>query len=70
MFWKINYAIDDGYAIHSRVCIINEISKGRALKVFNTQIKSNLNGNQIVCGKYTQITLCDNDVLIYDCSSC
>lgn len=66
MFWKINYVIDDGYAIHSRVCIINEKSKERALKVFNTQIESNLKGNQTVRDKYTQITLCDSDVLIYD----
>lgn len=66
MFWKINYAIDDGYAVHCRVCIINETSKERAIKAFDTRIKSNLRGERFIIDEYTQITLCDNDILLYD----
>ena len=66
MFWKINYAIDDGYAVHTRVCIINAKSNERASKVFNERIKSRLKGNEFVNDKYTRITPCDDDVLIYD----
>lgn len=66
MFWKINYVVDDGHSIHCRVCIINEKSKERAIKVFNTQIKEVLKGERFVRDEFTEVTLCDNDVLIYD----
>lgn len=66
MFWKINYVVDDGYAAHCRICIINEKSKEKAIKVFDTQIKSKLKGERIIRDEQTQITLCDNDILLYD----
>ena len=66
MFWKINYIIDDGYAWHRRVCIITADSKEKALEVLNTEIGSKLTGERIMLDKYTEITECDNNVILYD----
>lgn len=65
MIWRIDYVVDDGYAHHKRMCIINEESREKALKVFDTQIKSKLKGERFVCDESTKITLCD-DRLVYD----
>lgn len=65
MIWRIDYIVDDGYTHHKRVCIINEESEEKALKVFDTQIKSKLKGERLVCDESTKITLCD-DGLVYD----
>lgn len=66
MFWKINYIIDDGYAWHRRVCIIVADSKEKALEILNTEIGSKLTGERIMLDKYTEITECDNNVILYD----
>ena len=65
MIWRIDYVVDDGYAHHKRICIINEESKEKALKAFDVIINSSLKGERFICDKYTKITLCD-DRLVYD----
>lgn len=66
MFWKINYIIDNGYDWYKKVCIIKADSKEEALKILNTEIGSKLKGDRMILDKYTEITECDNNVIIYN----
>lgn len=66
MFWQINYVIDDGYDWHNKVCIIRADSKEKALEILNTEIGSKLKGERMILDKYTEITECDNDVILYN----
>lgn len=66
MLWKINYIIDDGYARIKRVCIIKAGSKEKALEILHSEICSKLRGEDMILDKYTEITECDNDVILYD----
>lgn len=66
MFWKINYVIDDGYAWHRKVCIIKADSKNKALELLNTEIGSKLKGERMILDEYTEITECDNGVVLYN----
>jgi hypothetical protein len=66
MFWKINYIIDDCYDWYKRVCIIKADSKEKALELLNTEIGSKLKGERMILCEYTEITECDNDVILYN----
>lgn len=66
MFWKVNYIIDDGYDWHKRVCIINANSKEKAFEIFRTEICAKLKGERFILDKYTEITECKNNVILYD----
>lgn len=66
MFWKINYIIDDGYAWHRQICIIKAESKETALEILHTEVGLKLKGDRCILDKYTEITECDNDVILYN----
>lgn len=66
MFWKVNYTIDDGYALHKRVCIINAESKKKAIEISSDEIYSKLKGKGIIVDKHTEITECENNTLLYN----
>ena len=42
------------------------IHKEKALEILNTEIGSKLTGERIMLDKYTEITECDNNVILYD----
>ena len=66
MFWKVKYIIDDGYAWHNCVCIIKAESKEIALDILHTEIGLKLKGERVILDRYTEITECENDVILYD----
>ena len=66
MFWKINYIIDDGYDWYKRVCIVKADNKEKALEILYTEIGSKLKGERTILPKYTEITECDNDIILYN----
>lgn len=66
MFWKINYVVDDGYTWHKKVCIVKAGSKERALEILYEEISKKLKGERIILSKYTEITKCENDVILYN----
>lgn len=66
MLWKVNYIIDDGYDWHKQVCIIKAESKEIALEILHTEVGLKLKGERVILSKYTEITECDNDVILYN----
>lgn len=66
MFWKINYIVDTGYDWEHYVCIIKAESKEKALYILNFEIGLKLKGERMILDKYTEITECDNDVILYN----
>lgn len=66
MFWKINYIIDDGYDWHKKVCVVKADSKEKALEILDVEIGSKLKGERMILDKYTEITECDDNVVLYN----
>lgn len=70
MFWKVKYYIDDGYAVHRATCVIHADSEEKAHEILHNEVGKKLStsskGNKIIVDKYTNITKCEDDVILYN----
>jgi len=66
MFWKIKYIVDDGYTWHRKICIINAENEQKALNILDYRIGLKLKGERMILDEFTEITKCDNDVILYN----
>ena len=70
MFWKVRYVIDDGYTWHGATCVIQADSKEEAHEILLNEIGKKLGknskGNKIILDEHTEITKCENNVILYN----
>lgn len=64
--YMVKYVIDDGYDQFNHVCIISAEDESSAYNIFRDEMKKTLTGERFVVDKYTEITKCEDDVILYN----
>jgi hypothetical protein len=64
--YMVKFVIDDGYAQHNEMCIISAEDEKSAHLILLDKVVTSLSNGRYIVDKYTEITKCKDDIVIYD----